>query len=179
MDNCGDCYGSLSIVLTILLTTNNFQEQKEFVEKLSHDFESFTGEMHDFVGQTNTTMTTLEDSCKNTEFIVKELKDYVDHFGDNLFLSSNQITVETTTGFSQKPVNLTDILKQCNTQFIDGEAKAVEHDEKINTLSEELATKAPETILFNVATLEKKVGTIEIHLQKEEEQGIAVSIPFY
>ena len=51
---------------------------------------------------------TVEESCKDTQFLLKELKDYVDYFADNLVLSSGQITVEMDSGFTVKPMSLTE-----------------------------------------------------------------------
>ncbi len=45
------------------------------------------------------------------EFKVKETRHIVDHFGDSLVLSSTQITVESSVGFSKRPMSLYDILK--------------------------------------------------------------------
>jgi len=110
-----------------------------------------------------------------TQFVVKELKQYVDHFGDNLILSSSQITVDPQIGFSSKPISLSDTLKQCSNNFRHMSEKTDEHDVYIASMLKDIETKAPDSVLVNVNTLEKKVSTIEVHLQKEEEVGIGVS----
>lgn len=120
------------------------------------------------------TVSNVEASCRDTQFQLKELKDYVDHFADNLVLSSGQITVETDAGFNPKPVSLTETLKLARGSLTDLESGAERTGERIDQLSAEVDTKAPDTVLFNVSTLERKVSTIEIHLRKEEEQGIGV-----
>ena len=122
------------------------------------------------------TITNVEESCKDTQFQLKELKDYVDHFADNLVLSSGQITVEVDAGFSVKPVSLTETLKLARTTLTEIETGAEKAEEKMEQMSQDLETKAPDTVLFNVNTLERKVSTIEVHLRKEEEQGIGVSV---
>lgn len=121
------------------------------------------------------TINTVEESCKDTQFQLKELKDYVDHFADNLVLSSGQITVEVDSGFSVKPVSLTETLKLARTTLTEIETGAEQAEEKIEKIFQDLEAKAPDTVLFNVNTLERKVATIEVHLRKEEEQGIGVS----
>ena len=124
---------------------------------------------------TNSFVSTLKTAMTETQFIVKELKQYVDHFGDNLILSSSQITVDPQLGFSSKPISLSDTLKQCSNNFRVFTEKTDDHDENIVKILRDLETKAPDSILINVNTLEKKVHTIEVHLQKEEEVGIGVS----
>jgi hypothetical protein len=123
---------------------------------------------------TNLSINKIETNLSQTQFILKELKEYVDHFGDNLVLSSSQITVESTIGFAKKPMNLSEILKQCNNQFLDIDAKAVEQNNHMDDLKKEIDTKAPDSVLFNIANAEKKISAIELHLHKEAEQGIAV-----
>ena len=121
------------------------------------------------------TITTVQESCKDTQFQLKELRDYVDHFADNLVLSSGQITVEVDAGFNVKPVSLTETLKAAHTTITELETGAERQEVKNEKIFVELDGKAPDTILFNVNTLERKVSTIEVHLRKEEEQGIGVS----
>jgi len=132
----------------------------------------------EFIANVGATITTVEESCKDTQFQLKELKDYVDHFADNLVLSSGQITVEVDSGFSVKPVSLTETLKLARTTLTEIEAGAEKAEEKMEQMSQDLETKAPDTVLFNVNTLERKVSTIEVHLRKEEEQGIGVRARF-
>lgn len=120
----------------------------------------------------NKNIANMQETCDKTVFQLKEMKDYVDHFADNIVLNSQQITVDTYAGFSSKPITLTEVLKMCNGQFVDITGINTRQDEQITKIVADLDTKAPDTIVFNVSTLEKKVGTIELHIQKEEEQGI-------
>jgi len=146
---------------------------------LSLRYNKFSTEVGEFIANVGATITTVEESCKDTQFQLKELKDYVDHFADNLVLSSGQITVEVDSGFSVKPVSLTETLKLARTTLTEIEAGAEKAEEKMEQMSQDLETKAPDTVLFNVNTLERKVSTIEVHLRKEEEQGIGVRVrPF-
>ena len=143
---------------------------------MSLRYNKFSTEVGEFMANVGATITTVEESCKDTQFQLKELKDYVDHFADNLVLSSGQITVEVDAGFSVKPVSLTETLKLARTTLTEIETGAEKAEEKMEQMSQDLETKAPDTVLFNVNTLERKVSTIEVHLRKEEEQGIGVSI---
>lgn len=127
------------------------------------------------MSDTEKNMTDLQDGFKETQFQLKEMKDYVDHFADNLVLNSQQITVDTYAGFSTKPTTLTEVLKMCHTNFEDITSIDNTQNEKITKIFSDLDTKAPDSVLFNITTLEKKVGTIELHIQKEEEQGMGVS----
>eukprot|EP01033_Poteriospumella_lacustris_P007943 gene7943-5716_t len=147
-------------------------DQQQFVETLSNKFNQFSTEVTEYMDNNNKNIATMQDTCDKTVFQLKEMKDYVDHFADNLVLNSQQITVDTYAGFSSKPITLTEVLRMCNGQFVDITGINSRQDEQITKLFADLDTKAPDTIVFNVATLEKKVGTIELHIQKEEEQGI-------
>jgi hypothetical protein len=124
------------------------------------------------MSDTTKVMTTLQDGFAETQFQLKEMKDYVDHFADNLVLNSQQITVDTYAGFSNKPATLTEILKLCHNNFEDIVGVNNKQNEEITKMFGDLDTKAPDSVLFNIMTLEKKVGTIELHIQKEEEQGM-------
>jgi hypothetical protein len=139
---------------------------------LASKFEQFSTQVNDHMSGTEKFMNTLEEGFKETQFQLKEMKDYVDHFADNLVLNSQQITVDTYAGFSNKPTTLTEILKMCHTNFEDGNAVNNKQDEQLAKIFTDLDTKAPDTVLFNITTLEKKVGLIELHIQKEEEQGM-------
>jgi hypothetical protein len=130
------------------------------------------------MSDTTKLMTSLHDECKETQFQLKEMKDYVDHFADNLVLNSQQITVDTHAGFASKPITLTEVLKICNSNFDDINGVNHTQGEQITKIFGDLETKAPDSVLFNITTLEKKVATIELHIQKEEEQGMGVSLLF-
>eukprot|EP00599_Poterioochromonas_sp_BG-1_P008007 CAMPEP_0173150978 /NCGR_PEP_ID=MMETSP1105-20130129/11295_1 /TAXON_ID=2985 /ORGANISM="Ochromonas sp., Strain BG-1" /LENGTH=618 /DNA_ID=CAMNT_0014066243 /DNA_START=79 /DNA_END=1935 /DNA_ORIENTATION=- len=147
-------------------------EQKEFVEQLAGKFELFSHQVNDHMSESTKSMTDLQDGFKETQFQLREMKDYVDHFADNLVLNSQQITVDTYAGFSSKPITLTEVLKMCNTNFEDVTTVNNTQNEQITKIFNDLETKAPDSVLFNITTLEKKVGTIELHIQKEEEQGM-------
>lgn len=164
-------------VLIVYKRTSLFtalQEQQAFIENLSMRYNKFSTEVGEFMANVGASITTVEGSCRDTQFQLKELKDYVDHFADNLVLSSGQITVETDAGFTAKPVSLTETLKLARTTLTEIETGAEKTEEKIEQICTDLDSKAPDTVLFNVSTLERKVSTIEVHLRKEEEQGIGV-----
>jgi hypothetical protein len=141
-------------------------------------YNKFSSEVGEFMSGVGTTIANVESSCRDTQFQLKELKDYVDHFADNLVLSSGQITVETDAGFTPKPISLTETLKLARGTLTELETGAERTGERVEQIATDLETKAPDTVLFNVNTLERKVSTIEVHLRKEEEQGIGVSALF-
>lgn len=147
-------------------------EQKDFIEGLAAAFNKYTAETSEYIQQTSQTMGVLQASCDTTQFQLKEMKDYVDHFADNLILNSQQIMVDSYAGFSNRPLTLTEILRMCRGTLDDVAAVDATQTEQIRKAFAELDTKAPDTVLFNITTLEKKVGTIELHIQKEEEQGM-------
>lgn len=149
------------------------EEQGESILTLTTRFEKHTTEISDYIAQTNHAVNNLDKSCEETQFKLKELKEYVDHFGDNLILGANQITVDVSAGFSMRPVNLLDVLKQCSGNFTDLDETLTTHDKNIKENASVIATKADDTVLFNVDTLEGKVEFIEAYLKKEEEQGVS------
>eukprot|EP01032_Pedospumella_encystans_P030110 gene30110-33988_t len=150
-------------VAELYLLKKSINEQQAFLENLSLRYNKFSTEVGEFIANVGATITTVEESCKDTQFQLKELKDYVDHFADNLVLSSGQITVEVDAGFSVKPVSLTETLKLARTTLTEIETGAEKAEEKMEQMSQDLETKAPDTVLFNVNTLERKVSTIEVH----------------
>lgn len=127
------------------------------------------------MSETGRIIVEVDQSCKDTLFQLQELRNYVDHFADNLVLSSGQITVETDAGFNVRPTSLTDTLRQCANTLTEFQETGAVVEGKITQIFKDLDTKAPDTVLFNVNTLERKVATIEMHLRKDEEQGIGVS----
>jgi hypothetical protein len=149
------------------------EEQGDAIVKLTTRFEKHTTEVSDYIAQTNHAVNNLDKNCEETQFKLKELKEYVDHFGDNLILGANQITVDVSAGFSMRPLNLLDILKQCSGNFTDLDETLTNHDKDIKDNAAAVATKADDTVLFNVDTLESKVEFIEAYLKKEEEQGVS------
>lgn len=131
--------------------------------------------MSDYVTNTNRSIAVVDKKSNDIQFELKELKEYVDHFGDNLVLPSSQIRVETSAKFSSRPITLLEVLTMCSDNFEEAENSRKDHDDRLVTQAEEISKKAPDSIVFNVHTLEKKVTNIEYILQKEEEQGIGVS----
>eukprot|EP01035_Chromulina_nebulosa_P021434 gene21434-27764_t len=99
-------------VSELYVVKKHLAEQKQFIDGLHADFTKFSAEVNEFMVDTNSFVTNVKTAMTETQFIVKELKQYVDHFGDNLILSSSQITVDPQLGFSSKPISLSDKKKQ-------------------------------------------------------------------
>ena len=152
------------------------EDQKDFVETLHTDFNRFSKHVSGYMEDTDKAMGGVLASCKATEVKIVEIKDYVEHFAENLFLSSSQITVEPACGLASKPMSLTDALKLTTADAKSMDIKTKEHKEQIEEAFKLLEQKAPDSVLVNINILEKKVATIEVHLQKEEEQGLGVRI---
>ncbi|RYH24333.1 hypothetical protein EON65_16890 [archaeon] len=142
------------------------------MDNLAGEFNKFAVNTTELLNQTTKTVSILQTSCDETQFQLKEMKDYVDHFADNLVLNSQQIMVDSYAGFANRPLNLTEIMRMCRSSLDEINNTDKVQSEKIAKAFAELDTKAPDSVLFNIATLEKKVGTIELHIQKEEEQGM-------
>merc|ERR1711916_217144 len=110
---------------------------------------------------------------KETQNLLIQLKEYVDHFGDNLILASTQITVESKVGFSDRPMSLHDVLKMINKQNNKIEFNIEDHNNRINENADVISTKADGTVQLEVNILDGKVAAIEDHLQKEADEGVS------
>jgi Tfp pilus assembly protein PilE len=159
-------------VAELYVLKKQMADQQAFVDELAQSFETFTGNVNSYMQENTTHVERLQQSNDDTVFKLKEMQEYVDHFADNLVLNSQQIMVDSQAGFNSKPMNLTDVLRACSSNFLDlGDSNKI-RDEQLAKAFSELDTKAPDSVLFNVSTLEKKVATIELHIKKEEEQGL-------
>ena len=116
----------------------------------------------------------MDSMNKETQFLLKELKEYVDHFGDNLILASTQITVESKVGFADRPLSLQDVLKMVNKNITTMGGTLKEHTSQITESSEIISTKADATVGMLVESLDHKIAAIEHHLKQEEEHGVSV-----
>ena len=151
----------------------DMREQKNAHAELLAKFNSHTIMIDEFLKSTETKLTAMDSLNKETQFKLTELKDYVDHFGDNLILASSQITVESAIGFSSRPMALRDVLKQLN-KFTNDTSETLEtHETKIEENQNKVETKADATILTDVTQINHRVMSIEAHLKKEEETGIS------
>jgi hypothetical protein len=146
--------------------------QSAIVEDLTQRFESHKVDMHHYMEKTNDMFVQAESKTMDLEFQLKTLKDYVDHFGDNLVLASCQITVEASAGFSSRPISLLDVLKQCNGSLLDIDKSITTHAGLIETNTADILTKADAGICFEVENLGTRTKAIEKHLKSEEEQGV-------
>ncbi len=159
-------------VAELYVLKKQMADQKEFVEELAAKFQTFSDDVTTYMTDNSAQVERLQKSNDDTVFQLKEMKDYVDHFADNLILNSQQIMVDVQAGFGTKPISLTEVLKTCNSNFLDISEIDTKQDEHISKIFADLDTKAPDSVLFNISTLEKKVATIELHIKKEEEQGM-------
>jgi hypothetical protein len=139
------------------------------------NYENFKIKNAEFTNHTKDQLETMEKKTNDTQFETKELRHIVDHFGDNLILSSTQITVESAAGFGKRPQALLDVLKQCHGNMTATDKTLGDYGIRIADNTEGIATKADATVAFAVQTLDKDVLAIKTHLKKEEDQGISVS----
>ena len=145
------------------------------MEELTNRFESHKSEMNAYVEKTTNAFEESESKLGDLQFQLKTLKDYVDHFGDNLVLASCQITVEASAGFSSRRISLLDVLKQCNGSLIEIDKSIVDHTQLIEQNILDISTKADAGICFEVENIGTRTKAIEKHLKSEEEQGVNVS----
>jgi len=149
------------------------KDQKAMIEDLRSSYEIFKAKTTDLNDKFRESLEAIDTKTKETAFETKELKHTVDHFGDNLILSSTQITVESTAGFSKRPQSLLDVLKTCQQNLTSMDRTLNEHTSKITENTDAIITKADATVAFAVQTLDKDVLAIKNHLKKEEDQGIS------
>ena len=131
-----------------------------------------TRQQHDTIGHA---IHVLESKATDADFKIKELQHRVDHFGDNLTLSSNQIVVESAIGFSKRPSSLFDVLKQCHETFSGINTTILKYGSDIAAHAAAIETKADATVALTVETLSNKMDSVQTHLKKEEKQGVNVS----
>lgn len=149
------------------------KEQGDYIADLNERHEAHKVEMADYIAKTGSIIQALDTKCNDTQFQLKELREYVDRFGDNLILNSNQIIVESSAGYSTRPLSLLEILKQTNALNHDVDQRLTEQGKQITENTANISRKADDSIVFNVDTLETKVKAIEAHLKREEEQGVS------
>jgi hypothetical protein len=152
------------------------KDQRTNFEDLSTNYQQFKVKTNQNHSQVVDDVKGIEKQSNDTAFETKELRHIVDHFGDNLILSSNQITVESTAGFSKRPMSLFDVMKYCQRDLEDLNATGKDHEARISVNTEAITTKADATVAFAVQTLDKDVLAIKNHLKQEEDQGISVSL---
>lgn len=131
--------------------------------------------MSEFIIESGENIAEITKKTNHTEFETKALRHYVDHFGDNLTLSSSQIIVESTAGISKKPMSLLDVCTGFNSKFVGMNEKIVNHDERITSNVAAIETKADASLAFEVQTVSDELGIIRELLKREEDQGINVS----
>jgi len=151
----------------------DMRDQKNAHADLLGKFNAHTNMIDEFLKSTDTKLTAMDALNKETQFKLTELKDYVDHFGDNLILASSQITVESAIGFSSRPMALRDVLKQLNKFTEDTSETLTSHTTQIEENHNTVNTKADATIITDVNQINQRVMSIEAHLKKEEETGIS------
>jgi len=149
------------------------REQKFALEDLTGKFKAHVAEIDEFLQATETKLSGMDALNKETQFKLTELKEYVDHFGDNLILSSSQITVESAIGFSARPTALRDVLKTINKGMASTNETLEDYETRISENTDTVATKADATLVTDVLQINTRVQTIEAHLKKEEETGIS------
>ena len=91
--------------------------QQNQVEMISEKMLLQTEELHAFITKSQETCSDLERMSDESQRKMKELKTYVGNLQDTLLISSNQITVASSAGFSPKPMVLFDVLKTCQDNF--------------------------------------------------------------
>ena len=138
-------------------------------------FKYFQGQFSEFVVATADNVAEITKKTNETEFETKALRHYVDHFGDNLTLSSSQIIVESTAGISKKPMSLLDVCTQFNSKFVNIGENLDQHETKIKSNLEAIETKADASLAFDVQAVSEELGVIKELLKREEDQGINVS----
>jgi hypothetical protein len=148
------------------------KQQKEAHEDLNRRFEKHAASFDDYSSLTDRTILALDKKAEDTIFKLKELKDYVEHFADNLILPSSQITVEAVAGFGSRPMPLLEVLKTQNSQNTDSNATLKTHTDLIKESQDKIETKADDSLVHEVNGISRKVTAIENHILKEEEQGV-------
>lgn len=142
------------------------------IEDLGSKFKHFQGQFSEFVVTTGDNISEITERTNETDRETKALRHYVDHFGDNLTLSSSQIIVESTAGISKKPMSLLDVCAGFNSNFINNADMIEKHGISISNAEEAIETKADASLMFDVQRVGEELNLIKEHLKREEDQGI-------
>ncbi len=148
------------------------KRNKEEHDDLARRFDKHHAAFEEYSSLTDRTIKALDNKADDTIFKLKELKDYVEHFADNLILPSSQITVEASSGFSSRPMPLLEVLKTQNNFNLSQEELNKSHGEQIKLSQDKIETKADDSLVHDVNGISRKVTAIENHILKEEEQGV-------
>lgn len=150
------------------------QMQRESIQDINNNIAGYKVEVKENFDSVDRSLQAMDSMNRETQFILKELREYVEHFGDNLILASTQITVESKVGFADRPMSLQDILKMLNKSLNGMGTTLTEHTNQICDNTATILTKADATIAVQVTDVEKRVDGIEYHLKQEAESGINV-----
>ena len=148
------------------------KRNKEEHDDLARKFDKHHAAYEEYCSLTDRTLKAHEIKADDTIFKLKELKDYVEHFADNLILPSSQITVEAAAGFGSRPMPLLEVLKTQNGLNMDQETLNKSHGDQIKANQDKIETKADDSLVHDVNGISRKVTAIENHILKEEEQGV-------
>ena len=155
------------------------QEHKVDINELDLRLKAFSAEVRNHNESSDHAISALEAKANQADFHMKELQHRVDHFGDNLTLSSNQIVVESSVGFTKRPTSLFEVLKTCNSNFENINAAVTKHGQDITKNTADIETKADATLAISVETLTTNMNTVKEHLKKEEKQGVNVRFIYF
>lgn len=148
------------------------REHREFVDDLNVRFGNHKRDCTEYFETNDKNTEAAEKKANETIFSLKELKDYVEHFADNLILPSSQITVESAAGYASRPTPLLEILKTQNATNKEHASTLKTQGDDITENQNKIATKADDSLVHDVKGLSRKVTAIENHILKEEEQGV-------
>ncbi len=148
------------------------KRNKEEHDDLARKFDKHHANYEEYTALTDRTIKALDNKADDTIFKLKELKDFVEHFADNLILPSSQMTVEAAAGFGSRPKPLLEVLKTQNTLNLSQEELNKSHGDQIKSSQDKIETKADDSLVHDVNGISRKVTAIENHILKEEEQGV-------
>lgn len=148
------------------------KEFRAFVDDFHHRYEKHVEHTAEEQGQQNRSISALDARASDIDFRLKELKEFVDHFGDNLILPSSQVTVEASAGFDIRPKPLLEVLRLSNERMTDAADLLTTHSASLKTHKEEIDSKADESVIHEVKGIQRKISSIESHILKDEEQGV-------
>jgi len=146
--------------------------QKEQVDQMAGKMEMLSAEMAFFLKSSTDQFASLEEKSTEFDTQLSALRKHVDGLADALVLSANQITVAASAGFANKPMNLFEILKLCNTSIMSLQGITSEHSNQIADNVKSTAKKADETVIIDINNHDARLGEIEDRLKKDEEDGV-------
>lgn len=152
-----------------------FREQKLFVEDLSSKISKHMSEMIENTSKTKVAIEIADQRLNENQISISELQNHISTLSSTLILPSKNIIVDDISsdipaGIAK--ITLADVLIENKDNFHEISNHTNQIFKQLEDHGKDISMKAPDSVLYNINTLEKKVADIEDMIEKEEEQSL-------